>query len=175
MMPLQLLLRMFDLLRPPKRVVRAKSTVTKQVLRKRHNDPALRALWLQLRLEYFPFQPEIDAYTVYWSSRRQKRVLACCNIRRREVKVAKELSSDAASRWLRPILYHEMCHAALGLSLKRKKGKMPWHGQEFKELVVRHPETDLLETWIKTGGWASAVRSERSRAAAKKRKVPDYF
>ena len=127
-------------------------------------------LWRALHSQYFPEAAEVDQYTVCWSTRRQRRVLASCHIEQREVHVAKELSTPAYQRWLAPVLYHEMCHAVLGAGVSRKRGKRAWHGKEFKTLVRRHPLTHELETWIKNGGWTSAVRSDRARAAAAQRR-----
>ncbi len=131
----------------------------------------LKTLWCRIREDYFPDRPDIDTYLVRWSTRRQKRVLACCHINRKEIRVAKELAASEHHQWLPALLYHEMCHAVLGTSIQRKRGKIAWHGVEFKALVNRHPGTNALEHWIKSGGWLSAVRSARSRDAARLRKA----
>jgi hypothetical protein len=138
-------------------------------VRSRESDAALKELWISLRLEYFPNQAELDNYLIVWSRRRQKRVLACCHIQRQEVRVATELKFQEHFEWLSPLLYHEMCHAALGASIPKRNGKRPWHGRDFKALVARHPRTHALETWIREGGWSKAVRSARAKNAYRKR------
>lgn len=132
------------------------------------NDPHLHALWLDLRRAYFPERPDIDGYTVGWSSRGQKRVLATCFPTKLVVKVARELQDPAHAEWLAPLLYHEMCHAYLG-KVAHANGRLMWHGPEFRALERRHPESPKLDRWIKTGGWSKAVRSDRARRAALKR------
>jgi hypothetical protein len=128
--------------------------------------PDLQQLWRTLREEYFPECRHIDEFVVTWSKRRQKRVLASCNIRRRVVHVAQELAPQELEGWLSPLLHHEMCHAALGEKIERRGRKRCWHGREFKRLAARHPLNGSLERWIRGGGWLSAVRSHRSRASA---------
>ena len=104
-------------------------------------------------------------------SRCQKRVLASCNIHRRRILVAQELNNSSTSQWLEPILYHEMCHAVIGHGVALSpSGKRQWHGKEFKELEARHPQIKALDSWIRSGGWAKAVRSHRSKVAWRSRK-----
>ena len=174
-MALQLLLKIFDAIVAPKRARKSSLApfAKKRAVRRAatRSDPELANRWHALRADYFPTQPEIDDYHVAWSSRRQKRVLACCHLRKREVRVARELQEVQAAEWLDPILYHEMCHAALGLSLTKRRGKIPWHGREFKALVCRHPGTTPLERWIKEGGWSALVRRDRARRAAHARRT----
>lgn len=134
------------------------------------NDPRLLLIWQELQKQYFPNNIEILEYTVAWSARRQKRVLASCNLRRKLVVVARELDYQQHHQWLSALIYHEMCHAYLGYSLRRQGRKIPWHGAEFKKLESLHPESVKLNAWIKSGGWLSAVRSHRSKLIAQKRK-----
>ncbi len=129
------------------------------------SDSSLKMLWCELRLHYFPDRPELDEYTVFWSNRRQKRVLGSCSIQKKAVRIAKELADPLHARWLSPLLYHEMCHAALGILPRGLRGKRAWHGNEFKALVARHPDTRELEQWIYQGGWRKAVRRNRAIAA----------
>ena len=164
---LQLFERVSKLFR--RRSLRRPKAKTNRVIVKT-SDQMLKSIWCELRLEFFPEQPEIDDYVVFWSSRRQKRVLACCHIQRRQVRVAKELRYSEYTNWLSPLLYHEMCHAALGTNVPRERGKRAWHGREFKRLVVRHKETHAMEAWIKSGGWLHAVRSDRAKDTAKKKR-----
>jgi hypothetical protein len=152
-------LRQIELLFPVRRRVPRNA-------RARASDQFLHAAWCSLRKEFFPDHPHIDEYTVIWSSRPQKRVLASCNIRDHRVVVARELFEPTASRWIAPVLYHEMCHAVLGEGVRRSSsGKRQWHGIEFRQLETRHPDIAALNAWIATGGWAMAVRSNRARLA----------
>jgi len=129
----------------------------------RPNDPFLYEVWTNLRREYFPDREELDGYSVQWSSRRQKRVLASCNIRQRRVVVARELFEPTACRWISAVLYHELCHAVIGEGVHLSGGKRQWHGAQFRELEARHPDIPAMNAWIRSGGWAMAVRSERAR------------
>ncbi len=135
------------------------------------SDPFLHQVWKDLRKEYYPDRPELDSYTVSWSSRRQKRVLASCNIRQHRVVVARELFEPAAARWIAPVLYHELCHAVLGEDVISPSGRRLWHGIEFRALEARHPDIPALNMWIRSGGWAMAVRSDRARSAWRSRKA----
>jgi hypothetical protein len=135
------------------------------------NDEFLHTLWKTLRSEFFPEHEQVDDYTVMWSSRPQKRVLASCNIRARRVVVARELFEPSASRWIAPVLYHEMCHAVIGEQVHRSRsGKRLWHGAQFRRLEARHPDIAALNVWISTGGWTMAVRSNRARCAWRARR-----
>lgn len=132
--------------------------------RGRTNDEFLHTVWRSLRSEFFPDHAHIDSYTVTWSARPQKRVLASCNIRAQRVVVARELFEPSAARWIAAVLYHEMCHAVIGESVRvSRAGKRQWHGAEFRALEARHPDIPALNAWIATGGWAMAVRSNRAR------------
>jgi hypothetical protein len=134
------------------------------------SDEFLLSLWINLRREFFPEHPHVDDYTVTWSPRAQKRVLASCNIRRRRVVVAQELFEPSATRWLAPVLYHEMCHAVIGEGVHlSQSGKRLWHGAQFRKLESRHPDIKAMNLWIATGGWAMAVRSHRARRAWRER------
>jgi hypothetical protein len=146
--------------------LQAKSERKQTRLAKTGTDDFLHTLWRNLRREFFPDHTHIDEYIVSWSSRPQKRVLASCNIRRRRVVVARELFEPSASRWIAPVLYHEMCHAVIGEEVDRSRsGKRLWHGREFRQLEARHPDIPAMNLWISTGGWAMAVRSNRARLA----------
>ncbi len=127
--------------------------------------------WLSLRAAYFPTRPDLDTYHIKWSARRQKRTLASCNINRRIVNVAMEMHNDICREYLEPLIYHEMCHAVLGKDVARSGSKIMWHGSEFRALEARHPKTRALELWIKSGGWAKAVRSHRSKEYHQQRKA----
>jgi hypothetical protein len=137
------------------------------------SDEFLFAVWQNLRQEFFPDHAHIDEYTVTWSSRPQKRVLASCNIRRRRIVVAQELFEPSAARWIAPVLYHEMCHAVIGEGVHlSQSGKRLWHGTQFRQLEARHPDIEAMNAWIATGGWAMAVRSHRARRAWRSRRGP---
>jgi hypothetical protein len=129
------------------------------------SDAFLYSIWLCLRQEFFPERSDLDSYHISWSPRPQKRVLASCNIRRRRVVVARERFEPAACRWIAPVVYHELCHAVLGDTVVTPSGKRAWHGRAFRELESRHPDISALDLWIKSGGWAIAVRSARTRAS----------
>ncbi len=136
------------------------------------SDPFLAEVWRSLRQEFFPDRSELDSYRVVWSARRQKRVLASCNIRRRKVVVARELFEPSAVRWIGPVLYHELCHAVIDEQVScSRDGRRMWHGREFKELESRHPDIPALHAWISSGGWAMAVRSSRTRHFWRARKA----
>lgn len=128
------------------------------------SDSFLAEVWCGLRHEFFPDRPELDGYRIVWSARRQKRVLASCNIRQRRVVVARELFEPAAVRWIGAVLYHELCHAVIDEQVAcSRAGRRMWHGAEFKELESRHPDIPALHAWISSGGWSMAVRSNRAR------------
>lgn len=134
------------------------------------SDPLLREIWLEVRQEYFPHRKDLDEYAVSWSKRNQKRTLASCNIELKKINVARELNHPTHHQWLSPLLYHEMCHAYLEHNVSRHRGKFAWHGREFRSLEALHPCMNLFDSWVKSGGWATAVRSHRSRTAHAKRK-----
>lgn len=127
------------------------------------SEKILENLWNSLQCEYFPDRTDLLVYTIEWSSRRQKRTLASCNVKRKKVLVARELDDTRFSVWLAPLLYHEMCHAVLGDEMMSIQGRRPWHGREFRALERRHPLIPELDRWIRSGGWLSAVRSSRAR------------
>lgn len=133
------------------------------------SEHELKALWIGLRRHFFPDREDLDSYAVYWSTTAQKRTLASCNIERRAIRVARELNYTQHKQWLSPLLYHELCHAYLGFSVYSKEGRSNWHGSEFKKLEKRHPGIQRLDSWIKSGGWARAVRSDRAKRAFKRR------
>ena len=66
------------------------------------------------------------------------------------------MQEENALPYLEPLLYHEMCHAALG-EPEIVKGKRIMHGSDFKALEKKHPEITQLNSWIKSGGWNKAV------------------
>lgn len=134
------------------------------------SDPFLKDIWTQVRREFFPHRLDLDDYAVSWSKRNQKRTLASCNIELKKINVARELNHPPHFKWLAPLLYHEMCHAYLEHNVSQQNGKFAWHGKEFRTLEALHPEMIAFDTWVKNGGWATAVRSHRSRVAHAKRK-----
>ena len=127
--------------------------------------PELTQLWHSLRMDFFPEAPALDDYVIGWSTRRQRRTLASCEVRRHIVRVAKELKDPLFGPYLEPLLYHEMCHAALGTEVGYYRGKRAWHGPRFKALEKRHPGIRTLDAWIKGGGWSYAVRRARALEA----------
>lgn len=152
-MQLNFLSRLFN--NTPKRVRKSQC--------KRVDDTFLKPIWLKLRVEYFPNRPDLDSYSVRWSTRRQRRVLASVSITHRHVSVAKELAVSELHLWLEPLLYHEMCHAVIGEDVPIRRRKRQWHGELFRKLESQHPKIDELNKWIKSGGWSRAVRSHRTR------------
>lgn len=135
------------------------------------SDPFLFQVWLNTRKAYFPNRPDLDEYVVCWSSRSQLRTLASCSIERRRVVVARELNNEQVFKWLEPLLYHEMCHAYLGMEVSKSGNKFQWHGKEFKALEKRHPMIRPFDAWVKDGGWSSAIRSDRAKRAHAIRKA----
>lgn len=135
------------------------------------NDTELAKLWRTLIESYFPDRIDLLDYRIAWSNRRQRRVLASCNVKQRRVRVAQEMQAAECAEFLAPLLYHELCHAVLGENLKRLERRIPWHGQEFKTLEARHPQSEALTRWIRSGGWAQAVRRARARATWQRRKA----
>lgn len=142
-----------------------KKTAAKRTVKKRSSstDPNLYAIWLTLIAEFFPERADLAEYTVSWSGRPQKRTLASCNLRRRKISVAKEMRHPEGEEFLPALLYHEMCHAALGHNVAQKNSRRSWHGREFRELEARHPKSEALRLWIQKGGWGRAVRSTRMK------------
>lgn len=134
-----------------------------------HPQFCLIETWAKLVLKFFPERSDLYEYSIKWSNRRQKRTLATCNIKLKRVKVAKELKNPEHWHILEALIYHEMCHAVLGFSIKKTVGKTPWHGKEFKQLEARHPGIAQLNSWIKQGGWRRAVRQDRSKYPSRKR------
>ncbi len=139
-------------------------------IEQRASDSALKQRWDSLIESYFPERRDLKEYEVSWSRRRQRRTLGSCNMSKRRVRMAAELNHPDFERWIEPVLYHELCHAVLGTEVFSHCGKRAWHGQAFRQLEARHPDTAALDTWMRTGGWASAVRSARSRAMWKARR-----
>ncbi len=152
---------LFDWLSPKRKCPQraALNSTTREEL----SDPGLKLLWESVREKYFPHRPDLCAYSVYWSRRSQKRVLASCNVRAKKISVARELKDPLFNEWLDPLLYHEMCHAYLGEDVPRSGKKRLWHGSLFKDLEDRHPKINALDSWIKEGGWLYAVRRDRGR------------
>lgn len=141
-------------------VTRTVSEVPNSAVTAENRD--LTEIWRKLHLEFFPEIAELQYYKVSWSLRRQKRTLASCNVERKRILVSAAMSGTDSSRFLEPLLYHEMCHAALGKPVKIR-GRRIIHGKEFKALEKRHPEIPSLDLWIKEGGWHRAVRSHNAR------------
>jgi hypothetical protein len=60
----------------------------------------------------------------------------------------------------------ELC-AKLGKQIALLIGR---DGKEFRTLEKRHPDIKAFDTWVNSGGWLSAVRSDRSKRAWEVRK-----
>ena len=117
-------------------------------------------MWIKLRAEYFPEQPDLDSYRLNWSNRKHRYTLASCNSSIRRVSIATVMQLPEAAPYLEALVYHEMCHAALGKP-QRVNGRRVIHGRDFKALEQRHPGVRPLDAWIKTGGWRKAVKQFR--------------
>ena len=122
--------------------------------------------WTALRREYFPERTDLDNYSVRWSNRRQKRTLGSCNVERKRIVIAHAFHQQEMKIYLRPLLYHEMCHAALGKP-EVINGRRSIHNREFKLLERRHPGIKALDAWIRSGGWRT-TEQRHNRARRKK-------
>ena len=92
--------------------------------------------------------------------------------------VAKEMAHPEAAHWIPALLYHEMCHAVLGQDVGQRGTKRTWHGQKFRELEARHPQSKDLDHWIKSGGWLHVVRSARAKTSRSKHirlEIPQFY
>ena len=123
-------------------------------------EDRLRALWRELIGRYFPERSDLLDYKVCWINRSTRTVLGTCHSEKRIVRVSRALEPN--DRMLEAVLYHELCHAVLGVP-KRVRGRRVMHGREFYTIERRHPDSSALDDWIKSGGW-------RKAAAAYKRK-----
>ena len=129
----------------------------------------LEILWFRLANFYFPERPDLGQYSIQWSERSQKRVLGSCNLTKKRIIIARALDRPELRWVLEPLVYHEMCHAVVGVRLSQNGRRKSYHGPEFYDLERLHPGTELLDSWIKSGGWQSAVRSFASHRGFKKR------
>lgn len=120
------------------------------------NDFDLYKTWENLTFQYFPENSELLSYKIRWSKRPQKRVLASCNIEKRIVTVAPAMQLPESHIHLEALIYHELCHAVAGISIKN--GRRDIHSKSFKSLEALHPGIKDLDKWIKNGGWINAVR-----------------
>lgn len=154
----QLMLRGFSVL-----FGRSVVVPSRQPDREQLSDPALQELWSFLHRTYFPEVTHLSTYQIVWSRRRQKRVLGSCCVRKRRISLAQELSPPEYGKYLEAVVYHEMCHAVLEEKVERRGSKRCWHGGAFKSLEQRHPHVEELRLWMRTGGWAKAVRQHRGR------------
>ena len=126
-------------------------------VREPHPSGDLRQMWISIRQHYFPAQPELDTYSLSWSYRNHRCTLASCNVDRRRILVAHLMRYPEAISFLEPLLFHEMCHAALGKPKRRGRRRI-LHGREFRALERQHPRIVELDGWIKAGGWHRLVR-----------------
>jgi hypothetical protein len=121
-------------------------------------DLILQKTWRHLVNEFFPDNHDLHNYRVVWSRRIQTRCLASCNPEKKVVRVASTMKRDECRQYLEPLLYHELCHAVVGIKIVNGRRKI--HTKEFKNLERRHPGIPLLDQWINEGGWSSAVRKD---------------
>jgi len=136
-----------------------------------NSDAELYRMWCDLHRQYFPQREDLAHYQVTWATNKRKRTLASCNLRLLKVTLASELRHEKHYQWLSPLLYHEMCHAVLHFEVGRNGRGMRWHGPEFRELEMRHPQIEALNQWAKNGGWLGAIRSNRARRSHQKRSL----
>lgn len=126
-------------------------------------------IWSRLARTFFPDHPEIPLFRIRWSARSQRNCLGSCNVEARTVNIAKVLDNPEYYRLLEPLIYHEMCHAALGKP-RVVNGRRQMHGRDFKALERRHPGIAELDRWIASGGWHAAVRKARRASGAQHRR-----
>lgn len=131
------------------------------------SDKFLNEIWCNLKNTYFPNNKLLDEYKVIWSTKPQKRTLASCNLTKKRVIVARELNYPEHYIWLEPLIYHEMCHSVVGAI--KKGSRNSYHGKEFKKLEQIHPLMKNFDHWVKSGGWLTAIRSDRAKRAHQKR------
>lgn len=117
-------------------------------------DP--RAIWKNLVETYFQGRSDLLRYKIVWSNRPQKRVLASCNIEKKIVRIAPAMRLVESQPYLEALIYHELCHAVVGIGVKN--GRRDIHSKSFKDLESLHPDIKSLDLWIKQGGWIKAVR-----------------
>jgi hypothetical protein len=115
--------------------------------------------WNKLVDTYFPNNQDLKDYKVVWSKRPQTRCLASCNVQKRIVRVAPAMKFEEARKYLEPLLYHELCHAVVGI--KMANGRRKIHTREFKNLEKLHPLINEMDLWINAGGWNRVVRKEK--------------
>lgn len=122
------------------------------------------SIWNKLVDEYFEGSEDLKSYRLVWSKKIQTRCLASCNVTKKIVRVAPTMKRTDASLYLEPLLYHEMCHAVVGIKVVNGRRKI--HTREFKQLERKHPSIASLDEWIEKGGWSEAVRKDiRNRRA----------
>lgn len=123
------------------------------------NQSELLRLWTHLADTYFPEYQDLKNYKIVWSHRHQSSCLASINLQKKVVRVAPAMKLKESYYFLSPLLYHEMCHAIIGIKVERGRRKI--HTREFKHLESQHPEIKLLDQWIKAGGWHLAARKAK--------------
>jgi len=148
----QLSLFFKPLLKPtPKQPTPRKRKSTNRV-----SDPKLFETWKRLQESYFPDSLFLNEFKVCWSNRHQTSCLASVNLQTKIVRVAPAMKLPESQLFLEPLLYHEMCHAIVGIKVVRGRRKI--HSREFKNLENLHPHIKFLDIWIKNGGWSKAVK-----------------
>lgn len=116
----------------------------------------IKLIWINLVNTYFPERTDLLNYMICWSQRPQKRVLASCNIEKRIVRIAPAMNLPESQDYLEALIYHELCHAVVGIGYKN--GRRDIHSKSFKSIETLHPGIKELDKWIKQGGWINAVR-----------------
>jgi len=131
------------------------------------SDSELRQRWDFLSNRYFPDRKELSEYQIIWSARSQKRVLGSCNLTHKRVRIARAMDRPELSNLLDALIYHEMCHAVVGV--QRGARRRVFHGRDFRILEAIHPFSEQLDLWIRAGGWVKAVRSYSAHLGQKRR------
>jgi len=139
------------------------------ILRWNSSDLELNSIWQRLVSQYFPDRDDLEEYSISWSERTQKRVLGSCNLTKRKVLIARALDRKELSWILEPLIYHELCHAVVGVGRSKNGRRNSYHGDAFYKIEKLHPQINDLDTWIKSGGWQKAVRSFSSHRGFLKR------
>lgn len=116
-------------------------------------------IWTELQKKHFPDIPDLLSFKLVWSNRHQSRCLASINLQKKVVRVAPAMKLKESYYFLSPLLYHEMCHAIVGIKVERGRRKM--HTKEFKILESKNPDIFILNQWIDSGGWKKATRKAK--------------
>lgn len=124
-------------------------------------ETTLKTIWNNLLKKHFPDRLDLKKYRLVWSKRRRTASLASCNTEKKRILIAQVMKQKECLPYLEALVYHEMCHAALGKP-KVVHGRRSIHGKDFHKLERKHLGIKFLNKWIKAGGWRAAVKKENS-------------